>query len=52
MKAAVSVPDDFRLAETTTRRLRVSGSQLYAAVIAEYIHRQPQRATACVAPAY
>jgi len=41
MKTAVSVPDDlFRLAETPTRRLRISRSQLFATALAEYLERQ------------
>ena len=41
MKTAVSLPDDlFRMAEATSRRLRVSRSELYARAIAEFLKGQ------------
>jgi hypothetical protein len=41
MTTAVSVLDDlFRLAEATARRLRVSGSQVFATAISEFLNRQ------------
>jgi len=43
MKIAVSLPDGlFKMAEATSRRLRVSRSELYAKALAEFLKRQQE----------